>query len=77
MTEQTPGNIAVAVIDPGWNVGTVRIGSAVIPLVTLNHPIHGPLSALVPIEVARQLAGMLTDAADTATATNATPPTAH
>ena len=74
-TEQ-PMNGAEAAINPGWDVGVMTIGQIKLPMVILRHPRHGPLSMLVPIEVARHVAALLNDAAATAEA-SLPPRTAH
>lgn len=69
--------IREAAIDPGWTVGVMTMGQIKIPMVTLDHPRHGRLSMILPVEVARQVAALLNDAANDAEAPIAVRPSQH
>ena len=78
MPEEANFAIHETTIDPPWRIGVVNLGAIKVPVIAMGHPRLGQVSAIVSIEVARQLAGMLTDAADTAEAAAVTAaPTAH
>ena len=76
MPEEANFAIHETTIDPPWRIGVVNLGAIKVPVIAMGHPRLGQVSAIVSIEVARQLAGMLMEAAHTAEA--ALPaPTAH
>ena len=52
MADETEKSCADQVlIDPKWKWGICEIGSVRVPFVSLIHPVHGLISALVPRSV--------------------------
>lgn len=59
MTDQVT-TITHALIDPKWQVGSMKFADTNILFFSLAHPIHGNIISLVPKATAQQLIDLLT-----------------
>ena len=47
-------------LDPAWSWGTIAIDGVSFPIIALNHPVHGKITAVVPKKVVHELIAGLT-----------------
>ncbi|MFA5897733.1 MAG: hypothetical protein WC829_01340 [Hyphomicrobium sp.] len=47
-------------LDPEWQWGSVQIEDVSLPIITLLHPAHGPITSIVPVKAVHEIIAGLT-----------------